>query len=214
MRDIASPEARTVSHARNGSAMPRSRAIRRSICRRRRVNLLKRCCERTRTARRRALCERRRLRHAAAILLRQGGDIAPAPVGMIRPTGHEQSRSCPTIVPARNRRDNPLPHFAAASHSRRFGSLCDPPPPSARGAIFPDDAFARSGSATSSKIVADPVRVGRDNLRFGGGGISLPSLSFSVDLHGTLMRIAFAPSKIARINIHRINIQFGSNIFI
>lgn len=42
------------------------------------INAMKRCCERTRTARRRALCGRRRLRHAAAILLRQANGIAPA----------------------------------------------------------------------------------------------------------------------------------------
>lgn len=42
------------------------------------INAVKRCYERTRTARRRALCGRRRLRHAAAILLRQAGYIAPA----------------------------------------------------------------------------------------------------------------------------------------
>lgn len=42
------------------------------------IGAVKRCCERTRTARRRALCGRRRLRHAAAILLRQAGGIAPA----------------------------------------------------------------------------------------------------------------------------------------
>lgn len=49
------------------------------------INAVKRCCERTRTARRRALCGRRRLRHAAAMMLRQAGCIAPARiVGDIR----------------------------------------------------------------------------------------------------------------------------------
>lgn len=82
-----------MSHPRNGSAVPRSRAIRRSICRSRRVNLLKRCCERTRTARHRALCERRRLRHAAAILLRQGDDIAPASAKRDDKAGQTRAKS-------------------------------------------------------------------------------------------------------------------------
>jgi len=114
-----------VSHARNGGAVPRSRAMHRSV---RRVNLLERCCERTRTGRRRTLCERRRLRYAAAILLRQGGEIAPAPW---------RSRPDPSDVGALRgsfRRDHREPRHRATpsqgvtskrdetSHSHRFPS--------------------------------------------------------------------------------------------
>jgi hypothetical protein len=105
--------------------VPRSRAMHRSV---RRVNLLERCCERTRTGRRRTLCERRRLRYAAAILLRQGGEIAPAPW---------RSRPDPSDVGALRgsfRRDHREPRHRATpsqgvtskrdetSHSHRFPS--------------------------------------------------------------------------------------------
>lgn len=79
----------------------------------RRINLLKRCCERTRTARSRALCERRRLRHAAAILLRQRVDIAPALFESAKPERH---RSQPT-VPVRPSRT--LSHPPPPDHSCR-----------------------------------------------------------------------------------------------
>jgi len=160
-----------VSHARNGGAVPRSRAMHRSVCRRRRVNLLERCCERTRTDRRRTLCERRRLRYAAAILLRQGGEIAPAPwrsrpdpsdVGALRRSfrrDHREPRHRATLSPTGGNeqagRDEPLTPVSllAIPFSRRCSSVRGP-----RRGAFSDDAFAPSfqGAATLSEIQLAP----------------------------------------------------------
>jgi len=159
-----------VSHARNGGAVPRSRAMHRSVCRRRRVNLLERCCERTRTDRRRTLCERRRLRYAAAILLRQGGEIAPAPwrsrpdpsdVGALRRSfrrDHREPRHRATLSPTGGNeqagRDEPLTPVSllAIPFSRRCSSVRGP-----RRGAFSDDAFAPSFQGAATLLDPDPA---------------------------------------------------------
>lgn len=163
------PERRCrASQACNGSAMPRSRAMHRSFCCRRhhhrRVNLLERCCERTRTARHRALYERRRLRHVAAILLRQRGENSAGAV--IKPARPERRRSRTTTVPARPSRTSPSHPLSEGMRATHAGE----PPWSSAAASGPswgffDDALARAGGATSSKIVAGVAGVARDLYR-------------------------------------------------
>ena len=101
------------------------------------INAVKRCCERTRTARRRALCGRRRLRHAAAMMLRQAGCIAPARiVGDVRtsPTFGDRFDERPRI-----------------SHPfRLFSRNCR---------AFPSDCFSSISNSTFLSTIARPIDV-------------------------------------------------------
>lgn len=91
------------------------------------------------------------------------GVTAPA---LIKPARSERRRSHPTYVRWRDHREprHRATPLGGASYSH-LSPVVLPPSPPPNGAVFFDDAFARSRGATSSEIVADSARFVSDYSR-------------------------------------------------